>query len=202
MKFFTTTVILGALSSLVAATPAALPQGFGGFGQRNGPSPSFPTNAPSQVTNFPRPTYTAPVCLTNATATKMVNDFASLLTNYKKSVAEALLASDFTDTSDSINFLGGYPLGSVTFPSKAAFEAGQGSQPAIGFTVDSIDAIACTSLAFRWTAHVGGPDPVKGIDIFIASNLNGTDAGWQIKTVFSEFNSAAWAIDIGGSCKP
>jgi hypothetical protein len=90
--------------------------------------------------------------LSTAAATKLVNNFALLLTDYTTANADATLASDFTDTSDSINFLGGYPLGSVTFPSKAAFESGQGSQPAIGFTVDGIDAIDCTSIGFRWVS--------------------------------------------------
>lgn len=90
--------------------------------------------------------------------------------------------------------------GSTTFPSKAAFIAGQGSQPAIGFTVLNIDAVTCNVIAFRWAATLGPQAPVKGINILYASNLNGSTAGWQIKSVFSEFNSGTWSQEVGGQC--
>jgi len=138
--------------------------------------------------------------LSSPAATNLVNQFASLLTAYNNATAEAYLANNFTDTSDSINFLGGYPLGATTFASKAAFESGQGSQPAIGFTVLALDAIACNTVAFRWTANLGSSSLVKGINVMYASNLNGTESGWQIAKMFSEFNSAVWNIDIGGTC--
>jgi hypothetical protein len=141
-------------------------------------------------------------CLTSATAEYLVNGFASLLTAYSNATANTLLADNFTDTSDSINFLEGAPLGSTTFPSKQAFEVGQGSQPPIGFDVLSIDAVTCTTIAFRWEAILGSGSPVKGIDIFYATNPTGTSTGWQISTVFSEFNSATWDQEIGGSCSP
>ena len=178
MKFFSSAVILSALSGLSLALP----------------QPAQPPSPPSP----PQPPFTG--CLNPTTASNLVNGFASLLTNYNVNTANALLASDFTDTSDSINFLAGYPLGSTTFPSKAAFEAGQGSQPAIGFNVLNIDAVTCTVIAFRWEAILGSQPPVKGINILYASNLNHTNAGWQIETVYSEFNSGTWSQEIGGVC--
>ena len=99
-----------------------------------------------------------------------------------------------------MDFLGGYPLGSTTFPSKAAFKAGQGSQPAIGFNLLNIDAVTCDTVAFRWAATLGAQPAIKGINIFKASNSNGTASGWQIKIVFSEFNSGTWSQEIGGIC--
>ena len=138
-------------------------------------------------------------CMDAEVAQYLVDGFASLLTNYNTSIAETLLSSDFTDTSDSINALTGAPAGSVTFPSKAAFEAGQGTQPAVDFEVSSIDAITCSTLAFRWVATLG-KTPVKGIDIFYASYTGVGPNGWQIDTVYSEFNSVAWVGDVGGNC--
>ena len=129
----------------------------------------------------------------------MVNGFASLLTAFDVNVANALLASDFTDTSDSINFLAGYPLGSTTFPSKAAFIAGQGSQPAIGFSVLKIDAVTCDTIAFRWAATLGPQTPIKGINI-LNTSYNTTSATQQIKAVYSEFNSGLWSAQVGGQC--
>ncbi|OQV06181.1 hypothetical protein CLAIMM_10793 [Cladophialophora immunda] len=142
------------------------------------------------------------ICLSTAAASSVVNGFASLLTAYSNATANSLLASDFSDTSDSINFLAGNPLGSVTFPSKLAFEQGQGTQPAIGFNLLNIDAITCTVIAFRWEAILGSGSPVKGINILYTENPTGTEDGWQIQSVFSEFNSAVWTIEIGGTCVP
>jgi hypothetical protein len=151
---------------------------------------SGPTGAPSSL------------CLTNATATYLTNGYGQLLSAYTNATANSLLAADFTDTSDSINWLAGIPLGGYTFSSKAAFIAGQGTQPPIGFSVTSI-MYSCTQVAFRWTATVGLKKwPAKGINMFTASNLNNTEAGWQIQTMYSEFDVGAWEVDIGRTCTP
>jgi hypothetical protein len=139
-------------------------------------------------------------CLTPESAQYLVSGYSSLLTAYTTANANQYLSDSFTDTSDSINFLIGAPLGSVTFPSKAAFEAGQGAQPPIDFQVLNIDAVTCDTIVFRWIAQVG-TQPVKGINIMVASNANGTDESWQIETNYSEFNSAVWVLDIGGTCQ-
>ena len=195
MKFSVTAVF--AIAGLAAAAP-----------QR----PSYPAQAPPAA---PVPTtnpygynpgstpYGRVTCLTDATAKTLVTGFASLLTSYSDAVADKLLSSDFTDTSDSINALAGYPLGSTTFPSKAAFKAGQGAQPKIGFELLNIDDVTCTGVAFRWsgTPNLGNPSiKVKGINSLVASNLNGTDQGWQIKSMYSEFNSCTWMQAVGGKC--
>jgi len=148
-------------------------------------------------------------CLDESVAAEIVSQFGSLLSNYSNSTANNLLASDFVDTSDSINYLAGIPLGGATFPSKQAFELGQGSQPPVGFQVLSIDAVTCNGvIAFRWVAQVGQQTyPAQGIDILYAS-LKGYNHekvgphGWQLDKVYSEFNSAAWVVDIGGTCPP
>ena len=148
-------------------------------------------------------------CLSQSVAKTIVSDFASLLTSFSTATANKVLASDFTDTSDSINWLGGYPLGSTTFPSKQAFIQGQGAQPAIGFSILNIDAVTCSGvIAFRWVASVGSQqEEVKGINILYASQKGWkSDSvgpnGWQIDTVYSEFNSASWDVDVGGTCTP
>jgi hypothetical protein len=106
-----------------------------------------------------------PLCLTDDTAAHLVNGYASLLTAYTNATANALLASNFTDTSDSINWIAGIPLGSATFSSLAAFIAGQGTQNSIGFTVYET-MYSCTQVAFRWVAVVGYQTyPAKGINV-------------------------------------
>jgi hypothetical protein len=105
------------------------------------------------------------LCLTEDTAANLVNGYASLLTAYTNATANALLSSNFTDTSDSINWIAGIPLGSATFSSLAAFIAGQGTQNSIGFTV-SETMYSCTQVAFRWVAAVGYQTyPAKGINV-------------------------------------
>jgi len=223
MQIFTTAVLLSGLTSLVAGAAFGPPGGFpGGFKftppttthavTSTAPAYTTTTSAPAYTSPTSTYTYTSPIstptntvspsvtCLTNSTAAYLVNGFASLLTAYNNNTANAILASDFTDTSDSINFLIGAPLGTTTFPSKAAFEGGQGIQPSIGFSILSID-FGCTFAAFRWVATVGLQiDPVKGINVLYASNLNGTAAGWQIESMYSEFNVGAWEVDIGKTC--
>ena len=195
MKFFETSAIVLAAASSVAA--AAHPQRFGGGGYRPTKATATATAATSTSTASP-----GALCLTDTTAAYLTNGYGSLLTAYSNATADALLASDFTDTSDSINWLAGIPLGGYTFNSTAAFKAGQGTQPAIGFSVTEI-MHSCTEVAFRWTATVYlNKWPVKGINFFKASNLNNTAAGWQIETMYSEFNVGAWEIDIGRTCSP
>jgi len=58
-------------------------------------------------------------CLTAGQATKIVNAFLYLLANPKaanfNATATALFSKDFTDTSDSIDQLAGFPVGSCPF---------------------------------------------------------------------------------------
>jgi hypothetical protein len=58
-------------------------------------------------------------CLTAGQATKIVNAFLYLLANPKaanfNATATALFTKDFTDTSDSIDQLAGFPVGSCPF---------------------------------------------------------------------------------------
>lgn len=178
MKFSIAAAFTG-LIAFAAAVPQYRPANNNyGYPPQSTPARSSPTqNFPSQ----PTPT----LCLTADTAKTLVNGFAGLLTAYTDANADALLDANFTDTSSSINMLAGYPLDSVTFPSKAAFKAGQGSQPAIPFNVISIDSYTCTNVTFRWsTTVVPNGLLVKGINSFVSSNKNNSAAGWQIKNMY------------------
>lgn len=194
MKFSVATVL--AVAGIAAAVPLAEPQ----YGR--------PSSAPTSASSYnpysggpPAASSPAPSCLTSADATSLVNSFQSLISNYTLATAEKVLTSDFTDTSDSINMMAGYPLGSTTFPSKAAFEAGQGSQQAVPMSILAIDSVACTSVGFRWAITVNPSKPVvKGINSMITS-YNSTQKAWQIKQMFSEFNNCQWINLIGGTCK-
>ncbi|RVX70548.1 hypothetical protein B0A52_05199 [Exophiala mesophila] len=169
-------VAVAAAASLVSSTAAA-PWGPGGWwGNRLNPGK----------------------CLTPDSVNYLVTGFEGLIAAYTDADADRLLAEDFTDFADSINSLAGYPVGGVTFPSKAAFKAGQGAQPPVPIETLAIDAYTCDTIALRWLATMQ-PEPVKGITILKASNTEGKKDTWQIKTIFTEFNSIAWLKDIGGS---
>ena len=161
----------------------------------------------SQSVNNQLDTRTTSNCLTTADADFIVNGFALLINStFNATLAADILAVNFVDYSDSIDFLAGIPLGNATFTSLAAFEAGQSGQAPIPFQILSIDAVTCNNIAFRWLAYPGtGQYEVKGINIaYTAQTGNATNGadGWQIQTNFAEFNVAAWDLDLGGNCTP
>jgi hypothetical protein len=178
---FSSIVAPVALASIASAAPATLgARGYGG----------------------------GPNCIPYDVAIEIETQWVSTLTSFNAAVAQNLLAPNLVDTSDSINYIAGIPLGGPTFPSAQAYIQGQGAQPPIGFTVLATDAITCDgTIALRWQAAVAEQIyPVKGITILKAVQ-SGTDAvvgptGWQLAEIFTEFNSAAWVADLGATCPP
>lgn len=170
-------VTLAATAALVSSV-AAVPWGPGSWGPWGRPNPGK--------------------CLTQESAQYLVDGFEGLISAYTDANADKLLSEDFSDFSDSINSLAGYPVGGPTFPNKAAFKAGQGAQPAVPISTLAIDAVTCDTIALRWLVGLQ-PEPVKGITILKASNAQGQKDTWQIKTIFTEFNSISWLKDIGGT---
>jgi hypothetical protein len=105
MKFFSTLVSLA-----IATTALASPALQRGSWPEKGVLATRTTKAnASEFTATP-----IVFCLTNSQATKIVNAFNYLLANPTagnfNSTATALLASTWTDTSDSINQLAGIPV--------------------------------------------------------------------------------------------
>ncbi|KAK4150221.1 hypothetical protein C8A00DRAFT_18203 [Chaetomidium leptoderma] len=146
-------------------------------------------------------------CPCSALATAIVNNFLSLLTNFNVAAANALTA-DFIDTSDSIDYLTGIPLGSPTSHPRPAFELSQDAQHRTPISLINIDAVTCEgTIAFRWVAYPGtGEMEVKGISVLHTTNSGDKHkvgpGGWQISHVFSEFNTAAWIVNLGLPCNP
>jgi hypothetical protein len=148
-------------------------------------------------------------CIPTDVLAGIQNAWISTLTNYQQSTAENLLYPGLQDFSDSINYIGGFPLGQVTFPSAQAYEAGQGAQPPIGFTVLNPGAIyTCDGyITLRWKGDVGSKQlPANGITILKAIKVGNDNVvgptGYQLSEIYTEFNSAAWITDLGGSCPP
>ena len=149
--------------------------------------------------------YDSDQCIPYEVATAIETTWISTLTNFDQATAQNLLYPDVQDFSDSINYIAGIPLGSVTFPGAQAYIAGQGAQPAIDFTVLDTAAITCDGvIALQWVAGVGLHKlPAQGITILKAIKVGDAavvgPTGWQLKEIKTEFNAAAWIIDIGGS---
>ncbi|KIW34925.1 uncharacterized protein PV07_01666 [Cladophialophora immunda] len=142
----------------------------------------------------------------DALATTLVNNFMILLEftsyngtqgapgrGYQQNVSDATLASDFSDISDSINFMAGFPLGSVTFPTKQAFDYGQGVlQPEVAVTALNIWH-DCNSITWRWRI-TSTRFPVNGINHMII------DSDGKIQKNYAEFDNGAWLQSFGLSC--
>lgn len=128
-----------------------------------------------------------------------MNDYSQLIGNYSDDLADSFLADGFTEISDSINILAGIPLGSVTFTSAPAFKAGQSQLPKIPLAVTSTNAFTCDTIVLRWTQTFGNPArPVDGISILVVVPNN--QGGFQLKTLYTEFNSLTYNVNAGGSC--
>ncbi|EHY57227.1 hypothetical protein HRR83_002719 [Exophiala dermatitidis] len=148
----------------------------------------------------------------DAKATEIVNNFAQLLeftsyagnaaqgipagSGYKQDVSDATLSDKFTDISDSINFMAGFPLGSVTFNSKAAFDYGQGVlQPEVSVTTLNVFH-DCNSITWRYRL-LPNPQalPVTGINYMIIDPADG-----KILKNYAEFDNGAWLQSFGRQC--
>ena len=177
---FSSVVVPATLAAVATAAPAVNARGYDGGSQ----------------------------CIPYDVAIAIETEWISTLTNYDEAVTENLLAPELVDYSASINYLIGAPLDGPTFASAQAYEQGQGAQPAIGLTILGTDAITCDGvIVLRWVANVGsGAIASHGITILNAvkkgDQVNVGPNGWQLAQIHTEFNSAAWITDLGGSCPP
>lgn len=141
-------------------------------------------------------------CMTYDQAAQVANNFQTLIADYSDALAEESLTADFQDYSDSVTTLidsgcasGPQALGSITFDGRAAFEAGQSSQPAIPFEILNM-WYACTGpVVIRWRS-AQSPEEITGNIVMETERGNGTQP-WLISTVYSEFNSGAWLVNLG-----
>ncbi|KAK3682985.1 hypothetical protein B0T22DRAFT_386824 [Podospora appendiculata] len=137
-------------------------------------------------------------CLCQSDVNVLIAAYTRILTKWDPADAK-YLSDDFVDTSDSINILAGIPLGSPTFPSKAAFISHETTQPDnLPIQVTFKGPFNCNYISLIWTATFGAGKPVRGITIIGATKTAGY---WQIKSIDVEFNSLAYLLDIGGSFK-
>lgn len=144
-------------------------------------------------------------CMTDAEAQQVANNFKTLISDYSNATAERVLCTSFADYSDSVIELinngcynGPIPLGSPTFTSRESFEAGQGSQPNIPFEILKIWN-SCDAVTIRWRTPTPGfvqpEQQVTGIIVAEVVRATGPEP-WLMETVYSEFNSGAWLVDL------
>jgi len=138
-------------------------------------------------------------CLSQSDAETIVNEYMSILSHTPdvataNATAQALLATNYTETSDSILSLEGQPLGTATFVGKDVYIGGVlNSPPVEGITTLEVLVAGCTKVLWYWNfLGIGsGQYEIKGFNLFDI-----TDAG-QIAEVHLEFNSIAWGLDTG-----
>lgn len=102
-------------------------------------------------------------CMNDDQAYGVATHFQTLISAYSNASATAYLTEDFADTSDSVITLidGGcngvpVPLGVTTFSSRDQFEAGQGGQPNITFTILNVWH-NCDTVFLRWKSPEPNP---------------------------------------------
>jgi len=147
-------------------------------------------------------------CMTDAQAKKVANNFKTLIDDYSDKLANQTLTEDFIDYSDSVGELinggctegGSFTLGDATFATRAEFEAGQGAQPAIPFEILNLYN-NCNSVTIRWLSKGEGQEPQQVTGIINMETEKNPDKKssqkWLINTVYSEFNSGAWLVNLG-----
>ncbi|WPH01323.1 Hypothetical protein R9X50_00416200 [Acrodontium crateriforme] len=172
------------------------------------PKPDVPTVTAVPTVESDTDSYISDVlasteCLTSVEAQQVADNFKQLISNYTSIFANETLAADFQDYSDSVSTLidngcnnAPQPLGVATFASRADFEKDQSSQPSIPFEQLNIWN-NCNNVFIRWRTALT-PENVTGIIVLeVKPNLTSAKQTWLIKTVFSEFNSGAWLVDLG-----
>ncbi|EME50255.1 hypothetical protein DOTSEDRAFT_68958 [Dothistroma septosporum NZE10] len=187
MRSFTTVLASASLlvvSTLAVPNTAWSSNSYGGWGKNK--SPSWNPGRDSK-------------CLSDSEAQTVAENFQESIAAYSDALADADFTTDFHDYSDSVIELmdNGCPnspvaLGSATFDSLASFKAGQGAQPPIDFEILNIWH-NCNTVTVRWKS-AQTPEQVTGIIVIETSYQN---SKWMIQTVYSEFNSGAWLVNLG-----
>jgi len=137
-------------------------------------------------------------CLCAKDVDTLIDAYLRLLSNYNADDLKYLADDGFYDWSDSINTLAGIPTGTKTFPSKAAFQQHEETQPDhIPITLESKGPYNCDQLSFIWDASF--PATVRGITIIGATKTSGD---WQIQNINVEFNALNYLTNIGGTWSP
>lgn len=149
-------------------------------------------------------------CMTDDQANVVAEKYGELIASYTDELADAILTTDFTDWSESVNTLINtcpqgdaaktLPLLAATFSNREQFEIGQGQQPPINFKQLQLWN-ACNSVIIRWeTTNTANITDVKTVIGLIVMDTVKAPAGspypFLINRVFSEFDAGAWLQNL------
>ncbi|KAI6844417.1 hypothetical protein KC332_g3692 [Hortaea werneckii] len=151
-------------------------------------------------------------CVTDEEAENMADVFRQLIQDYSDELALNALTEDFVDYASVVNSLmnrgAQYPknITGPTFDGRQEFMDGQGSQPKIPFTTLNVFH-GCRTVTVRWKTERsanGQPTeqamiPVVGIAAMelVPAEPENEQYNWRIEALYSEFNSLAWAVNLG-----
>ena len=160
------------------------------------------------VSAFPSRLETRGSCLSNNDAYQVAHAFQDLINKpFNATLARAALVPGYTDYSDSVAELINKgcntrpaTLTAPTFSYRSAFIQGQSGQKPIPFEILNLWN-NCEEVTIRWRSSAPGTvqpeQPVTGIIAMeVVPGPSGAEFPFQIKTVFSEFNSGAWLYDL------
>ncbi|TKA82725.1 hypothetical protein B0A55_01281 [Friedmanniomyces simplex] len=176
--------------------------------------PTSNNTAPfSTGTSTPEVPAVPSTCVNDGDAEQVAEVFRMLIQNYTSTLALNALTEDFVDYSSAVNIVmnrgAQYPknITGPTFASRAAFMAGQGSQPKIPF--ERLQTFhGCDSVSVRWMTTRSGNGqkteaamiPVIGNGLMYVVPAEANNAGgyrFRVKDLYSEFNAAAWLVNNG-----
>lgn len=158
---------------------------------------------------LPKRAVSAQPCMDDLDALRVADNFRDLIGKpFNTSLASSALAPSFTDYSDSVIELinsgcaGPFPLGAPTFTNRTSFISAQSHQAPIPFTILNLWN-TCNTVILRWRSSPGPgfvkpEQAVTGIIVLeTQASLNQSSSEpFLISTVYSEFNSGAWLVDI------
>jgi len=177
------------------------------------PYPTGNDSAPAMPTSTGAPKK----CITPQESEELAEVFRLLIQEYSDELALAALTEDFVDYSSAVNILmnkgAEYPknISGPTFSGRQAFMDGQGSQPEIPFE-RLFTVYGCDSVSVRWTSsRSGAGQPTEAAMIPVFGNgimkvvpseepvmsFQGVTYNWRVQTLLSEFNTAAWLVNLG-----
>ncbi|KXT01999.1 hypothetical protein AC578_6538 [Pseudocercospora eumusae] len=150
-------------------------------------------------------------CMTKKEAHIAADIFRRLIQEYTHELALEALTEDFVDYASSVNIIinkgASHPkdMNAPTFASRAAFIDGQGKQPQIPFETIKVFP-GCRHVSMRWKSdrsangHASEVDkiPVHGnVIVEVEPSEPGNTFNWRVSHIWSEFNSAAWLVNLG-----
>ncbi|KAF2773363.1 hypothetical protein EJ03DRAFT_371290 [Teratosphaeria nubilosa] len=148
-------------------------------------------------------------CISDADANITADIFRQLIQCYTKEMALAALTEDFTDYSSAVSILStkvAADLVEPIFSSRAEFMEGHGKQQPIPFETLAIWHNCDRIVSMRWKTVRSGQGqkteaaaiPVVGTAILATVPAEaGNLYNYRIKTLYSEFNTAAWLVNNG-----